>query len=347
MVCDTTLRSPVCKIAPNVPGTCALHEHCADSANDVYCVGFRGGANFSVEMIPCPEFTGTSVYDLQCACRRVDVATVKNPQVSGDPETGGQVDPYEAPPPGVKPLAGDVAGPVIVHEPVSTTVLEAVPAAITVSVTDDSSVRQVALFWRPQGDAGDGYIVAMEPDDLDRSIFRGEIPASALTGNDVEYRIAAMDWAEMLNIGYLPAKVGDDYGWFAFDITHSAPVITLLTTFDPRLADDLTEDSEYTVEAHIDDPSGVAEPSVVFRNACNDQTHTVMMDLVDPAAKRYRAVIPGWNQKPLWIKFAIRARDGASDQWGWLPSAEPMWWYKRDVADTTRPTVEFARLASP
>ncbi|GEM_PF-3380171 len=121
----------------------------------------------------------------------------------------------------------DTVAPVIVHTPLTDTVLASGPYQVYADVTDNLGVASATLYWKRNN--GSFTAVPMEPAG-GTGRYVADIPGPSVVGDTYCYYLEAVDSSSAHNVGRLPVEPGQS---FCFSIIKRTDYLTQLFDLEP------------------------------------------------------------------------------------------------------------------
>ncbi|MEQ9499147.1 MAG: PKD domain-containing protein [Deltaproteobacteria bacterium] len=210
----------------------------------------------------------------------------------------------------------DVDGPVITHTPVADGQPAGAAVPIVATVTDESTVAEVRVYFRATGTAS--FVSAAMTANGDT--FTGEIPAALVTGGGVDYYLEATDASDDQNLSRDPEAA--PMAVHSFTIAEDgadteAPAILHLPETET------TAGTPVSIVAEIVDASGVATAEVLYRAPGSSSFVSLTLEN-EAGTNRYAGTIPATAVVVGQLEYYLRARDGApAMNEGTRPEAAP------------------------
>lgn len=221
----------------------------------------------------------------------------------------------------------DDAPPIITHTPIADGQAEGVDVAIEATVTDDSAVAEVRLYFRTSGEAT--YLSApMTSDGAD--VYRAVI-AGALVVGGVDYYLEATDDSAEQNTARDPMDAPASVHSFSVEGTTGdtdGPNILHIP-----IADGQPAQKAVTVVAEVVDPSSVTSVVVRYRALGRTAFEELALSVVD-GTDRYEGTLPAAAIVAPGVAYYLVATDGAANTAS-RPEAAPEATFSFTVGDGT------------
>ena len=220
----------------------------------------------------------------------------------------------------------DTSGPAINHNRIASPQPAATDLEVIASVADPSGVQQAELHFRV---SGQGWQVAALTD-LGQDVYRGTIPAAAVTAAGVEYYLTALDG--LGHAAALPAA-GETapYTVAVVEADVTPPVIVHTPVADGR-----PRGVAVPVVAQVTDASGVAEVRLYFR-ASGDATFLSAI-MTAEAQDEFRGELPAALVDGAGVDYYLEASDASDEQnTARDPEAAPATVHSFTIEDPTNP----------
>jgi len=197
----------------------------------------------------------------------------------------------------------DLTPPTIVHTPISGSVPQGQPVAITANVTDVSGVAEVRVYFRSAGGAS---FLSAPLTSAGNGDFTGEIPAALIQGTGVDYYLEATDASPDDNRARLPEA---DVFSFTIDMTSGEDTMPPAILHIP-VPNGRAERAAVEILAEIVDPSGVLKASVSFRTRGTTELSELPLER-EMGTDRWKVSLPAASIVAPGIEYFIRATDGS------------------------------------
>ncbi len=211
----------------------------------------------------------------------------------------------------------DVDGPAITHTPVADDQPAGAAVPIVATVTDESAVAEVRVYFRASGTAA----FASAPLTANGDTYTGEIPAALVAEGGVDYYLEATDASDDQNLARDPEAAPQAVHSFTVATTTGDDVEAPAILHLPETS--VTAGTTVSIVAEIVDASGVASAEVLYRSPGSDSFVSVALTN-EPGTNRFTGDIPATAVVVGQLEYYLRARDGApAMNEGLRPEAAP------------------------
>lgn len=198
----------------------------------------------------------------------------------------------------------DVDGPRITHTPVEDERPAGVAVPVVATVTDESGVAEVRVYFRASGTAA----FASAPLSASGETFSGEIPAALVAEGGVDYYLEATDASDDQNLSRDPEAAPQEVHSFTVATNTGDDVEPPAILHLPETS--VTAGTAVSIVAEIVDASGVASAEVLYRAPGSDSFVSVAL-VNEVGTNRYSASLPATAVVVGQLQYYLRARDGA------------------------------------
>jgi len=195
----------------------------------------------------------------------------------------------------------DVTGPDVTHTPIDDGQIAGQDVVVTATVTDDSGINSVTLYYRPSG----GSFTTLPMTLVSADSYGATMPGASVSEPSMDYYIRAIDDSPLNNQTAVPGSApGTPYGFTVTPADGAGPTITHTAVEDGQAVDD-----DVPVSAHVTDASGLNSVTLYYRTSGEVTWDSVAM--TPSVGDNFLGEIPGATAQEPGVDYYIHAIDSS------------------------------------